>query len=202
MIVIGVSGAQRAGKDTVASYLVERHGFTRIGLADPLKHLAGTIDPIVDGTLGIRMNELLASYGEDYVKANYPEYRRFLINLGQGLRSFDEDFWVDALLGSIVNLQDDYGLDRFVVPDIRFENEVASLRRLREFDRQARVEVWKVCHNKAEAAARETGQVTERLFEPAFNHLFDRQLNNNQEIPFLHMQVRGAILQIAKEMAA
>jgi hypothetical protein len=33
----GVSGHARAGKDTVAARLVEAHGFTRVGWADPMK---------------------------------------------------------------------------------------------------------------------------------------------------------------------
>lgn len=35
--VIGVSGYANSGKDTVADYLVQEHGFVKISLADPLK---------------------------------------------------------------------------------------------------------------------------------------------------------------------
>lgn len=199
MIVIGIGGAARSGKDTVARYLTERHGFTRIGLADPLKALASAIDPIIDGHYGERhMNELLTSFGEDYIKEEYPEYRRFLIAMGMAMRDFDEDFWVDALLGFIVAKNGHEGVERFVVPDIRFENEVDGLRRLTDYDRGAVVEVWRVSNNEAEAKARETGQPTERLFDAG--HVFDRTLNNNGDFDFLHMQVQGAIHHLVKEL--
>lgn len=199
MIVIGVGGAQRAGKDTVAQYLVDNHGFVRIGLADPLKSLAASIDPICEGTLGIRMNELMASYGEDYVKENFPEYRRFLINLGQGLRAFDEDFWVDCLLAFIVAENGETGAERFVVPDVRFENEISGLQHLRSYDSGAVIESWKVYNREAEAAARATGQVTERLFDDP--KVWTRTLENNSTIDALHLQVQAAIFQIAKAAA-
>ena len=35
--IIGVSGQAGSGKDTVADYLVQSHGFTKVALADPLK---------------------------------------------------------------------------------------------------------------------------------------------------------------------
>lgn len=37
--IVGVSGNIGSGKDTVADYLVAKHGFTKIALADPIKHL-------------------------------------------------------------------------------------------------------------------------------------------------------------------
>lgn len=37
--VVGVSGQAGAGKDTVANYIVEKYGFVRVALADPLKRL-------------------------------------------------------------------------------------------------------------------------------------------------------------------
>jgi hypothetical protein len=36
-MIIGLMGNARVGKDTFANHLAERYGFTRIGLADPLK---------------------------------------------------------------------------------------------------------------------------------------------------------------------
>jgi len=36
-MIIGLTGQARAGKDTIAEYLVKNHGFVRIGLADPMK---------------------------------------------------------------------------------------------------------------------------------------------------------------------
>jgi hypothetical protein len=39
-MIIGLSGQAHAGKDTVADFLVEHHGFVKIALADPIKRAA------------------------------------------------------------------------------------------------------------------------------------------------------------------
>ncbi len=46
MKIIGLHGLARSGKDTLASYLVEHHGFVRIGLADPLRKFVSDITGI------------------------------------------------------------------------------------------------------------------------------------------------------------
>ena len=37
MKLIGLTGKARSGKDTVANYLFNQHGYTRIAFADPVK---------------------------------------------------------------------------------------------------------------------------------------------------------------------
>lgn len=39
-MILGVMGQARSGKDTFADYMVERYGFVRIALADPIKRIA------------------------------------------------------------------------------------------------------------------------------------------------------------------
>ena len=42
-IILGMKGQAGSGKDTVANYLVKKHGFTRIAFADPLKEICAII---------------------------------------------------------------------------------------------------------------------------------------------------------------
>lgn len=42
-MIIGIMGNARAGKDTLALHLVRKYGFTRVGLADPLKRFCGEV---------------------------------------------------------------------------------------------------------------------------------------------------------------
>ncbi|WP_346927659.1 hypothetical protein, partial [uncultured Arthrobacter sp.] len=100
MQVIGLSGFAGSGKSTVANYLVEEHGFTRLSFAAPLKKMLRTLNPAIkcEGSsdhvplrylLDIYEGDELAIKASDYGK----DYRRLLQVLGTDcIRSEDEDF--------------------------------------------------------------------------------------------------------------
>ncbi|MFE2410856.1 hypothetical protein ACFXDE_21180 [Kitasatospora sp. NPDC059408] len=129
---IALIGRARSGKDTAAGVLRE-YGFTRRALADPLKQMAYDIDPMVGTELlgvnapaPVHLAEAVDRYGWETVKDRFPAARRFLQRLGtEGVRRHvDPDFWIDqcrraaAASGRPV-----------VVTDVRFDNEVAALRK-------------------------------------------------------------------------
>lgn len=135
MIVLGLAGFKRTGKDTVAARLVERHGFTRFAFADPLKEAALALDPIVEFSIGvaapgvyrsvsqIRLSEIVNDHGWEKAKA-FPEVRRTLQRFGVGIREIDSEFWVRALVGAV----EASGAERVVITDVRFPNEVTAVR--------------------------------------------------------------------------
>lgn len=130
MILIALTGAERAGKDSVADRLVERHGFTKISFAAPLKQALRATDPILGfhpyrkGEL-VRLSEALANESEDVIKQTFPEYRRLLQKLGtEGIRALDDGFWVRAALNQVDPVK---GSGRYVFPDARFQNEVDAV---------------------------------------------------------------------------
>lgn len=47
-MIIGIAGEKRHGKDTVANYLVEKHGFQKIAFANKLRKVCSTTFPDVD----------------------------------------------------------------------------------------------------------------------------------------------------------
>lgn len=53
-IVVGLEGHKRSGKDALASRLVERHGFTRVAFADPIRDVLLGVDPVVVPDPGAR----------------------------------------------------------------------------------------------------------------------------------------------------
>lgn len=96
----------QVGKTTAADHLVERHGFVKYALADPIKEIAGR------------------GFGWDGRKDD--RGRRLLQEIGDVGRHYDPDLWLDrfaARLGSDRPI-------RAVVDDVRLEREVAYLRSL------------------------------------------------------------------------
>lgn len=197
MIVVGLAGASRAGKDTVAKRLIERHGFQRVAFADPVKYVYGSIDPIISND-GVHFNEAITSWDEDHVKENYPEYVKGLVALGMAIRDLYPDFWAEVGASQIIDSFGEEGPGhRYVYTDVRFENEVEVLRHIPNLDRSAHVEVWKVGRREAEAAARATGRPSEKLFDEF--SAWDRVVDNNRDLDFLHLQIDGIAQHIFKE---
>lgn len=127
---IGIVGRSRTGKDTAAAYLVERYGYTRVGLADPLRDLSLRLDPLVRvGWLGRRrrLSDVVAAYGWERAKTRFPEVRRTLQRLGTDVirHGVDPDTWVNLCVAEIG--RHNAAGRPVVVPDVRFPNEAAGL---------------------------------------------------------------------------
>jgi hypothetical protein len=126
--LVGLIGKKRVGKDTFAAVLVEEFGFARVAFADPLKEMALTIDPLLpsDGLYTYHLAEAVDDLGWEHVKDTYPEARRFLQRLGDGVRQFDEDFWVAAgMQEASSNRAEGFPV---VITDVRYPNEADAIR--------------------------------------------------------------------------
>lgn len=122
-MIVGLAGVAQSGKSTIAAILTEEHGFEEITFAAPIKETAYWLNPIIDvDDMNCRLQEAVDSQGWDEAK-QIPEVRRTLQELGVSLRALDPDIWVNFVLDKIhaAPWQD------FVIPDVRFENEVEAL---------------------------------------------------------------------------
>lgn len=144
MTNIALMGKARSGKDSVAGRLCEAHGYARVAFADPLKEHALRVNPIIgteereswDVVYGenvcvteavtLRLADVVARLGWERAKDEYPEVRRFLQELGQGVRELDPGFWISVALRSIGKHLD--AGTPVVVSDVRYPNEVDTLR--------------------------------------------------------------------------
>lgn len=116
-MIVGVGHVARAGKDSFAAALVERHGFVRIAFADALREVAYGSNPFIRSTVD--------QHGWEASKTIYPGVRRYLVDLGNACRQkLGEDVWIQAL-----GRQLEPGVD-YVIPDVRYPNELAWLQQV------------------------------------------------------------------------
>lgn len=130
-MLIGLSGKKRAGKDTIAARLVQRHGFQRVAFADPLRDAAMSMDPLIltGSEVGLapqRLTQVVDILGWERAK-DIPEVRRTLQRLGVAIREIDQDFWVRAAARTIESAR--AGDRPVVVTDVRFPNEARFIQR-------------------------------------------------------------------------
>lgn len=152
MIVIGLTGYARAGKDTVADILVRDYGFEKRSFAGPLKKMLRTLDPFISAdweyestgavcgdtdccsdveqveAFPVRLSEM-NGYTENELKDSFPEYRRLLQVLGTDcIRAIDPDFWVKAAHAELAATVLENPDARVVFTDCRFPNEAQLIR--------------------------------------------------------------------------
>jgi len=124
-MLIGLSGYARSGKDTVAEYLVENYGFTRMAFADPMKEALRRLNPLVTfgGMPGVSLAWAVEKSGWEVVKDESPEVRGLLQRLGTevGRDMFGENFWVEYAIKKTVDIQN------VVFSDVRFRNEADAI---------------------------------------------------------------------------
>lgn len=169
-MIIGLSGYAQTGKDTVADYLVKEHGFVRVAFADKLRNVLYDLNPMVGQE---PLQAKIDVEGWDKAKQN-PEVRRLLQALGVAARvNIHPDIWVRAALDSIKN-------DRVVITDVRFLNEAQAVK-------DYNGEIWRVTRPGVGAV---NAHVSETQMD---NYPFDRVIENNADIYYLHNQVLIAV---------
>jgi hypothetical protein len=181
-MIIGLSGYAQSGKDTVAKYLVENHGFERVAFADPIRDLLYEMNPTVgfevDGG-GWDLQYVVDRDGWDEAKKD-PEIRRLLQTLGVGARNIiDTDLWIIKALRTMS------GDGNYVVTDVRFQNEATALRSPL---RTGTAQIWRVERNGVGAV---NSHISEHDLD---NWEFDAYIHNNSTIEDLEFAVKTTLM--------
>lgn len=87
------------GKDTVADYLVEKYGYTKIAFAGPIYSIAKSY-------FGMESKD-----------------RVLLQSIGQGFRSLNKRVWIEEMERRVKDIQELVDTDRIVISDLRQEDE-------------------------------------------------------------------------------
>lgn len=116
-MLIGICGKAGAGKDTIGDYLVNKHNFKKIALADPIKRLVKDVFVLDDHTVYDR--EAREKELENWKGWSV---RKLLQFVGTELfrNNIDDSIWVKSLWYRIQNDKE----NNYVVTDIRFPNEL------------------------------------------------------------------------------
>ena len=126
-MIIGLAGYARSGKDTVAEFLVENHGFVRRAFADPMREALLRLDPRINlGTMvGVSLARTVKELGWDYLKENSEDVRHLLQRMGTevGRQMFGEDVWVKKAMEVVHEEM------HVVFSDVRYHNEADAILR-------------------------------------------------------------------------
>ena len=141
--LIGMCGFAQSGKDSVASFLVKDHGWTRVAFADKLRDVLYALNPIVEVEWSdvyeygraepvtridrqVRVQEIIERHGWDMAKVAYGEIRQLLQRLGTeaGREVINDNLWVTLGEEKI-----EAAGTPVVVTDCRFPNEIQMVRR-------------------------------------------------------------------------
>jgi hypothetical protein len=119
--LVGLAGYARAGKDTLADYLVAQKGFVKVSFAENLREFARAVDPFLSKDIKESYAELISSLGYEEAK-KLPQVRLFLINIGESMRNIiDPKIWIKTISLSA---------PKIVVSDVRYPNEAKFLQKL------------------------------------------------------------------------
>lgn len=137
-LIVGMGGRKESGKDAVADFLVEEHGYTKHEMSSVLHDILMVLDPLVvvrahEASISefvrpgfMRYSTLCATIG--YVEAKrYREVRRLLQAMGTdvGRNMISEDVWVDVMRHKITNTK-----GNVVFTGVRYPNELRMLHNL------------------------------------------------------------------------
>jgi len=157
--VIGLSASAGTGKDYVGK-LIKQRGFYNVSLAWHFK-----IHCISHGD---------ATY-EEVFDTKPPRVRRLLQILGteQGREVWGEDIWVNTLFAWMTLYHKDWDMDKFVIPDVRFPNELRAIQRLGG-------RVYRVTGDRLGDLTEEAWSHTSEQSLTDDMDLYDGFINNNQ----------------------
>jgi hypothetical protein len=142
MMIIGLSGYAQTGKDTIADYLIEKYGFTRVAFADPIREALYKLNPKVriSDAAGVSVAHAVDNMGWEEVKKLSSDTRELLQRFGTevGREMFGENFWVEKAIEKA------RGYDKVVFTDVRYPNELEAILR-------ASGTVWRVIKSDVKA---------------------------------------------------
>ena len=135
-MIIGIVGFAGSGKGTVSDILVEHHDFTKLSFADAVKDATSAIfgwsRHLLEGDTD--ESREFRETKDDFWSARFgydvtPRYMLQLMGTEAGREVFNQDLWIHTVERRIRHKQEWEFEDNFVIPDVRFVNEIQAIRK-------------------------------------------------------------------------
>jgi hypothetical protein len=123
-MIIGLTGKKSSGKDTIANYLVSKHGFIKLSFGEAVKDIVHIITgwdrDLIEGS-----TEESRIFRETIKHKMYNKTCRELMQIvGTDLfrNHFDENIWINIVINKINKI------NSYVISDVRFDNEANAIK--------------------------------------------------------------------------
>lgn len=204
LVLIGLTGPKGAGKDTVADFLVEQHGYTKLAFADALRIEVCKAFDVAEFVLteretkehpmsALALNRCMDSEFIKHVHGDLhkPRSPRQIMQWWgtEYRRANNPHYWLDAFTTRFVKVHRD-GQNRIVVTDIRNANEAELLCELG-------ASILQIIRPGFEPEPGEhSSETTGKEFNPRFT------LINDRDITALHAQAIRALAKAFSKTAS
>lgn len=139
-MIIGLVGFAGSGKGTVGDILVDRYDYSKLSFADAVKDATSAIfgwpRNLLEGDTDA--SRKFREEKDDFWSARFgydvtPRHMLQLMGTEAGREVFHTDLWVHTVERRIKYKQKWEFEDNFVIPDVRFPNEIEAIRKMGGF---------------------------------------------------------------------
>jgi len=194
MIIIGLIGQERVGKDTFADYICQKYSFKKYNLAQPIKEIAkimfgwdeeqlnGKNKDVVDTTLGIKPRDFFTWFGTEIGQfALHQKFPDLQIPV-RSIWSLSMDTWIKEQIENNHN-----GL--IVIPDVRFCHEVDVLNKYNAV-------LINITKSSITSGEKQVSNNNYQLEEILQNYLIPYQIDNNSTLQNYKKEITKLMIKI------
>lgn len=198
-MIISISGGIGSGKDTIASYLINNHGFKKMSFAGSLKDAVSTVfgwdREMVDGVTKTsrEWREQRDEWWSTRLSMDItPRWVLQYVGTEVFRQHFHDDIWVASVEYKLLSAKDD-----IVITDCRFKNELDAIKRVGGVTLRANRGITPHWYAIAELANKGDVKAQEWLSKENIHASeyssvgldYDYQVDNNGTIDELHDQI-------------
>lgn len=134
-MIVGIVGFAGSGKGTVGDIMIEHHGFAKLSFADAVKDAVSAVfgwqRHLLEGDTdeSREFRECRDSWWSNKLGFEMtPRLAMQLMGTEAGRDVFHKDIWIHTVERRIKHRQEVNPENKFVLPDVRFANEVEAIR--------------------------------------------------------------------------